>query len=283
MRLVLCLMTVFMSASTLSQTGIPKMSAENGYIEPFKMFDNVYYIGDKWVSSYAIDTSSGLVIIDTLDFPYSKWIPQNLQKLGLGDKAVSYIIVTHGHSDHVGGAEFLQSIYNSKVIMTEKGLELTKKQSEKSKGENKFMPPKVFKFAEDKSEVLLGDTKFTFYITPGHTEGDLSIDFLVKDSGSEYRAFVVGGHGVNFQNPALAKQYFASMKRIKKIAESSPVVTVNLSNHPHKNNLFSNRDRVKEASSNNPFISKDNFFNFVDQQVDLATKEQQKASKPQVN
>lgn len=78
MRLVLCLMTVFLSASTFSQTGIPKMSAENGYIEPFKMFDNVYYIGDKWVSSYAIDTSSGLVIIDTLDFPYSKWIPKNL-------------------------------------------------------------------------------------------------------------------------------------------------------------------------------------------------------------
>ncbi|CAM2880488.1 MBL fold metallo-hydrolase [Vibrio neptunius] len=283
MRLTLCLITLFLSASTFSHTDSPKMSVENGYVEPFKMFDNVYYIGDKWVSSYAIETSSGLVIIDTLDFPYSKWIPENLRKLGLGDKTVSHIIVTHGHSDHVGGAEFLQSTYNAKVIMTKKGLELTKKQSQKSQGENKFLPPRVFKFAEDESEVLLGNTKFKFYITPGHTEGDLSIDFLVEDDGKAYRAFVVGGHGINFQNPELVRQYFTSMKRVKQIAKSSPMVTVNLSNHPHKNNLFSNRDRMREGSASNPFINQDNFFNFIDQQVKLATKEQYKPSEPSVD
>lgn len=79
------------------------MNDRNGYVEPFQMFDDVYYVGDKWVSSYAVETNKGLVIIDTLDFSYSKWIPINLKKLGLEKKPVTHILATHGHSDHVGG------------------------------------------------------------------------------------------------------------------------------------------------------------------------------------
>lgn len=68
------------------------MNDKNGYVEPFQMFDNVYYVGDKWVSSYAIDTYDGLVIIDTLDSPYSKWVPINLEKPGLEDKPITHIL-----------------------------------------------------------------------------------------------------------------------------------------------------------------------------------------------
>ena len=43
------------------------------------------------------------------------WIPTNLEKLGLQDKAITHILVTHGHSDHDGGAQYLQSEYEAKV------------------------------------------------------------------------------------------------------------------------------------------------------------------------
>lgn len=111
---------LLVSASALASSNkdVPTMSGKNGYVEPFQMFDNVYYIGDKWVSSYAIDTDNGLVIIDTLDYPYSRWIPINLKKLGLAGKPITHILVTHGHSDHVGGAQLLQKMYGSKVVMT---------------------------------------------------------------------------------------------------------------------------------------------------------------------
>lgn len=264
---------LLVTIKAMAHAGAPEMKGANGYVEPFRMFDNVYYVGDKWVSSYAIETSSGLVIIDTLDFPYSKWIPANLKKLGLNDKKVTHIFVTHGHSDHVGGAEFLQSLYGSKVIMSEKALELTKEQALKSNGKDRFLPPVVESFAEDNSNIVVGDTEFKFYITPGHTEGDLSIDFMVKDNGKLYRAFVVGGHGTNFQKPGLAKKFMASMARIKKLAAESPAVTVNLSNHPHKNNLFSNREIRAKDQTTNPFISQENFSRFIEQQVESATEE----------
>ena len=272
MNKVVVLLALFISMKAVADPGAPEMKSENGYVEPFRMFDNVYYVGDKWVSSYAVETSSGLVIIDTLDFPYSKWIPANLEKLGLNDKKVSHIFVTHGHSDHVGGAEFLQSLYGSKVIMSEKALELAKEQAIKSNGKEEFLPPVVESFAEDSSTINVGDTEFRFYITPGHTEGDLSIDFFVEDKGKRYRAFVVGGHGTDFQKPGLAKQFMTSMARIKNFALQSPAVTVNLSNHPHKNNLFANRELKAKGETDNPFISQENFMRFIEQQEEAAVK-----------
>lgn len=277
MRKNIIFLTLLISMQAWASTGAPEMKSENGYVEPFRMFDNVYYIGDQWVSSYAVQTSSGLVIIDTLDFPFSQWIPANLEKLGLNDKKVTHILVTHGHSDHVGGAAFLQSLYGSKVIMSEKALELAKEQALQSKGKASFLPPVVASYAEDSANIVVGDTAFKFYSTPGHTDGDLSIDFFVKDKGKQYRAFVVGGHGVNFQKAGLAKQFLASMARIKKLATNSPVVTVNLSNHPHKNNLFANRERKAKGETVNPFISQESFVQFIKQQEELAAEEAKKS------
>lgn len=256
--------------TALADVVTPEMNSDNGYIEPFKMFDNVYYVGDKWVSSYVVATSTGLVIIDTLEFPYSKWIPENLKKLGLDDRAVSHIFITHGHSDHVGGASYLQNLYGSKVVMTENGYELTEDEARKSTGKNKFPPPVVKSFAEDGSRMVIGDTAFKLYITPAHTEGDLSIDFVVKHKGQPYRAFVVGGHGTSFQEPGLAHKFLASMERIKRLAKESPIVSVNLSNHPHKNNLFTNRDKRDEVAPNNAFVDENGLLQFIEQQESSA-------------
>lgn len=72
-----------------------------------------------------ITDNDDLVIIDSLDFPYSKWIPMNLSKLGLEDKEVTHVLVTHGHSDHVGGAQYLQEMYDAEVVMTKSAHELS--------------------------------------------------------------------------------------------------------------------------------------------------------------
>ncbi|QUJ66238.1 MBL fold metallo-hydrolase [Photobacterium sp. GJ3] len=151
MNRLIVVVLFLISIKALAVMEAPEMTGKNGYVEPFKMFDNLYYVGDQWVSSYVVQTSSGLVLIDTLDFPYSKWIPANLKKLGLEQEPVSHILVTHGHSDHVGGAEYLQSMYGSEVILTEKGLELAIEQANKSRGNSQFLPPDVQSFAKDSS------------------------------------------------------------------------------------------------------------------------------------
>lgn len=270
---ILIAMLAAVSLMATAETAVPEMTDKNGYVEPFRMFDNLYYVGDKWVSSYVVETSAGLVIIDTLDFPYSRWIPLNLKKLGLAHKPVSHILVTHGHSDHAGGAAYLQSRYDAEVIMSQAGLQLAIEQANKSQGENTFVAPRVTAFAQDESSITIGDTRFKLYLTPGHTEGDMSIDFMVNDNGQQQRAFVVGGHGVNFKAAGLAEKFLSSMNRTRALALETPQVTVNLANHPHKNQLFEKRDKnALNKRGDNAFIGHLDFLNFIAEQQALARK-----------
>ena len=70
------------------------------YVQPFQIFDNVYYVGIDWVAAYLIDTGDGLVLIDPL---YGKWInvlERNIRQLGFDPADTKYLINTHGHFDH---------------------------------------------------------------------------------------------------------------------------------------------------------------------------------------
>lgn len=51
--LILAFLSIKAFALNLTDA-MPEKSAKNGYVEPFQMFDDVYYVGDKWVSSYLI-------------------------------------------------------------------------------------------------------------------------------------------------------------------------------------------------------------------------------------
>ncbi len=95
MRLTITLLAVLFFIPTTAASDIdriPAMTQKNGYVEPFQIFDNVYYVGDQWVSAYIIKTNKGLILIDTLEFPYGKWIPKNLEKLNLNAQDIKYIL-----------------------------------------------------------------------------------------------------------------------------------------------------------------------------------------------
>ncbi|MFC3150843.1 MBL fold metallo-hydrolase [Litoribrevibacter euphylliae] len=260
--LFLLIFLSFKSFSLDHSEFIPERTDKNGYVEPFKMFDDVYYVGDKWVSSYLISTSDGLVLVDSLESPYGRWIPGNIKRLGLDPKDLKYILITHGHSDHVGSAEYIQRNYGGKVIISYEGFLLTQSQSEASEGKTHFIPPKVDSFTKDNDELIVGNKRFKFYLTPGHTKGCLSIDFSVKDNGIDHRAFIVGGNGTNFNGLDLAANYVKSVERIRRISQSSPKVEVNLASHPRLAQIFERK--AKHSGRNNPFIDQDGFQAFLD-------------------
>ena len=66
-----------------------------------------------------------------------------------------------------------------KVVMTKSAHELSIQQSNKSKGENKFLPPTLDIEIKSDTSMVIGGHEFKFYLTPGHTEGDFSLDFTV--------------------------------------------------------------------------------------------------------
>lgn len=242
--------------------GVPVMNERNGYVAPFRIFDNVYYVGDKWVSAYIITTSEGLILIDTLGGGFGPWVARGVKSLGLNPDDIRYVFVTHGHSDHVGGAQYIQDTYGSQVIMTAAAYELALTQASKSVSPTQFKSPRKDIIAEDSSTLTLGDTTVRMYITPGHTKGCLSLEFFAKNGADNHRAFIIGGMGTNFNGADLAKSYLDSIARIRKVVADSPV-EVNLTNHPHLGQLFERRDKLAESNKGHPFVDAKGFSNLL--------------------
>ena len=260
---------------------------EEQHIEPFQIFDNVYFVGINFVSAYVIKTSEGLILIDSLFDPYVEEIPKKIRRLGLDPEDIKYVIVTHGHFDHVGGASYFQKKYKSQVVMSEAGYKFTQRHAEESamnalnesdirdnkyliQGKNPFLfeAPEKNWVATDQSMITLGDTTVKFHLTPGHTEGTLSMEFDVKQGEKTHRAFVVGGIGIPFEGGVKsAQQYIDSVEKISKISKQTPQISVNLSNHPKQNQLLERKARLKDLNANthktHPFVDPDGFDKFI--------------------
>src|ERR1700712_4131688 len=88
------------------------------YAEPARMFDNLYWVGTKVHSAWALQTSGGIILIDTLyNYAVEPEIVDGLKKLGLSPASIKYVIVTHAHGDHDEGAKLLQERYGAHVVM----------------------------------------------------------------------------------------------------------------------------------------------------------------------
>src|SRR5882762_6089511 len=78
------------------------------HAEPVKVFDNLYFVGMTEYSSWALTTSQGIILIDAIyDYSVEDEIVGGLKKLGLNPADVKYVLVSHAHGDHYGGAKYM--------------------------------------------------------------------------------------------------------------------------------------------------------------------------------
>lgn len=225
--------------------------------EPGQAFDNLFFVGSAWVSAWVLRTSDGLILIDALNNALEArgLIEGGMQKLGLDPAQIRYVIVTHGHGDHYGGAPMLVEKYRSRVVastqdwqMMETGLEFDSPQWGR--------PPKRDIAIRDGDTLTLGDTTLTFHVTPGHTLGTISPVFEVKSGGRTHRVLMWGGTSFNFGRdlPRL-DAYIAQTERMRQVAARLPV-DVLLSNHPGFDGTVAKLAVIRnERPTANPFVS----------------------------
>jgi len=90
------------------------------YAEPRKVFDNLYFLGMTEYSVWAITTSQGIILLDAIfDYSIEAEVDEGLRKLGLNPADIKYVIVSHGHGDHAGGAKYLQDKFGARLLMSE--------------------------------------------------------------------------------------------------------------------------------------------------------------------
>lgn len=227
---------------------------DNTPLKPNKVFDNVYCIGSVSVVAWVIETSDGLILIDSMwDDRDAKLIEEGIKGFGLDPKDLKYIILSHGHGDHYGGANYLRNKYAAKVVLTKTDTNLM---YNLNTGANspRSTKTKVDIYSKDKDVIKLGDTSITILETPGHTAGCSSFIFPVKYKGKEYTAVLWGGTGLPKEKELVAK-YKESAEYFKKEALSKNAL-VSLTAHLFADNGYANLEKVanlKEGEAN-PFI-----------------------------
>src|SRR3954467_12553485 len=85
-------------------------------IEPTKVFDNLYLVGPCYVSVWLLTTPQGHILFDTTQEPFVDHVIDNIKKVGVNLRDIKYIILSHGHLDHVGGAAKIQELSGARVM-----------------------------------------------------------------------------------------------------------------------------------------------------------------------
>ena len=238
-------------------------------IEPFKIADNLYYVGDKKVCVHLIDTGDGLILIDSGYFGAAHLLVDSIWRAGFDPENVRWIIHTHGHHDHFGASEEFRNMYGTKLAISKVDANELKREGTALINKSFFPLAKVPEFdyeIEDGEIFELGNTKIRCVLTPGHTPGVLSLFFDVTYEGKTYLAGMFGGAGTNavklpyiFVNKLSEDMPYQMLDSVEKLRKEP--VMVHLGNHPGNNHTLEKYEQLKEGG--NPFIDADSWGNFL--------------------
>lgn len=245
-------------------------------IEPTRVFDNVYAIGRSGTVVYAITTSDGIILIDA---GYANEVESvllaGMKKLGLDPSMVKYVIVTHGHGDHFGGAPYFQEHYGAHVALSQADWDLmlnppsppTGTKQGKAPAGPPVVAPKKDVVAAEGQPITLGG-KVTPVLIPGHTPGSMALIFDVMDGGKHHVAGLFGGTILTagrIPDEGL-RQYLHSIDHFKTVAKQSKV-DVELQNHPLYDGLEEKLAKLRDRKPGapNPFVvGQANYGKFLD-------------------
>ena len=232
--------------------------------EPFKVFDNLYFVGIKYVASWLLVTSDGLILIDSLfsDAEYKDYLVENIRKLGFDPAEIKYVLISQGHPDHYGQAFSLQELSGATVGTGLGDWELIENDLWAASA------PRRDWVIEDGDTLTLGDTTIRLEITPGHTPGTVSMEFPVKDGDKTYTAFLAGGTSVRTHDPAIINAFIEDMERIQGYEH----VDVQINNHPFIDDLFNRKvllDKRKDGEIH-PFVAPEDFRAWIGRRIKIA-------------
>jgi len=203
---------------SLSQSyrGSQSRNVEYQKIAPFKVMDNLYYVGPGSVSVWLIPTSEGLILIDAAQEPFVDYVIDNIRKVGFDPKNIKYILLTHGHLDHFGGAVKIQKLSGARVGLSAADWDFMARPAASGRAPRPGdEPPARDLVLKEGDTVKLGDTSLKVSITPGHTPGSVNYAFTAFDNKKPYKAFVFGGPGQR-NGVEGGTQFLASIERLQR-------------------------------------------------------------------
>lgn len=227
-----------------------------GYVKPFKIWGNLYFVGTEAASTHIIDTGKGLIMLDS-GYQQSLYIViHNMNLLGLNPIDLKYIVHTHGHIDHFGATRALVELTRAKTFIGKADEDYANGKLDLSYAKELGMEfTETFQadvLLQDGDIIELGNTRIKAVATPGHTPGAMSYIFNVTDGAKTLTAGLHGGMGVNTMCREFIDKYNLSydcrdkfinaMERLKSIK-----VDIFLGNHMQHNHTLHKYAKLQDG------------------------------------
>lgn len=240
------------------------INQEARYVKPFQMYGNLYYVGDDWVCAHIVDTGEGLLLFDAGNCGATAMLIQAIWEAGFNPADVKWLILSHGHVDHIGAVNFFRRMFGTKIYLGAPDAEMYRTRPELAlvHESTNYMDelPEPDVEIRDGDEIVFGHTRVKFYLVPGHTDGVISCFFDVTDGRETKRVGYYGGFGFN----TLQKDFLLEigdtgfktrevyLESIKKVVNEK--VDIFMPNHTNNVDLLKKRQYMLDHPGENPFV-----------------------------
>jgi metallo-beta-lactamase class B len=195
----LCTALILLALPARPQSYGPTHSEWTTPIAPFRIADNLYYVGSKDLASYLLVTPAGDILINSSLKSSPPLILDSIKQLGFHARDVKILLISHAHFDHdAGSAEILRRT-GAKYMVMDGDVAVVQSGGAKDfayPGDH-YPPARVDRILHDGSEVRLGGVVLTAHKTPGHTRGCTTWTMQAKVDGKPRNVVIVGSWNVN--------------------------------------------------------------------------------------
>ena len=197
--LYLCLLALTFAPAALAQATAPEHPEWTTPIAPFRIADNLYYVGSRDLASYLVVTPLGDILINSNLTSSPPLIRASIEQLGFHIQDVKILLISHAHFDHAAGSAEIVRLTAAKYMVMDGDVPVVESggRDDFAYPDDRYMPVRVDRVLRDGDEVHLGGTVLVAHKTPGHTRGCTTWTMRTMSGGKLRDVVIVGSWNVN--------------------------------------------------------------------------------------
>lgn len=261
---------LFALTACASQAGVPgNMQQWNRPFSPYRVIDDIYYVGTNEIAQFLITTPSGHILLDTGFEASVPRLRENVESLGFRYRDIKLILTSHAHIDHVQAHALVRQQTGAEVVVSAADAPFVE-----NGGKGETVYDGVFEWTHcpvdrqvgDGDIVTLGGVALTAHLTPGHTLGATTWTMQVKDQGRSLAVVFFPSANINPGVRLLGNRRYPHIaqdfERSFAIWKALPC-DVFLADHGEFYGMTSKYRLLKAGTSPNPFIDPEGYRRFV--------------------
>jgi metallo-beta-lactamase class B len=168
-------------------------------IAPFRIADNLYYVGSKDLASYLVVTPKGDILINSSLEASVPLIEKSVEQRGFRFTDIKILLISHAHADHDAGSAAIVKMTGAKYMVMDGDVAAVESGGAKDFAypNDRYPVAKVDRVLHDGDEVRLGGAVLVAHKTAGHTAGCTTWTTQVMDEGRPRDVVIVGSWNVN--------------------------------------------------------------------------------------